>query len=185
MHRVEVIADRSRMRHGIDQCELVGQLGQFRVHFIDAHAWHFSVDRHVWPAVFQRRLWFHIPGIQVAGSATQQDEDAGLFRRDCFTGGVDLVAPQHHARHAETQCSQATCNQGLPAVHLEFVHPQPRFDSHKLELMCGLYHFHQRYKRKSRGNSACQSLSSCEAENRLQARILYNRLNKSGILQFQ
>jgi len=44
VHRVEVIADRPRMRHGVDERELVGQLGQLRVHLVDPHPRHLGGD---------------------------------------------------------------------------------------------------------------------------------------------
>ena len=105
VHRVEVIADRARMRHGIDEREVVGQLCQFCVHLIDAHARHFGVDWFVGAAIVQRCVRFHIPGVNVTWSTTKQDEDTGFVRGDGFARGVDLVGTHHHSGHAETQCA--------------------------------------------------------------------------------
>ncbi len=103
VHRVEVIADRARMRHRIDEREMVGQLGQARVHLIDEHARHFGGDGFVRAAIIERSLRLHIPGVNVTRTTTEQDEDARLVRGDGLARGIHLVGAHHHSRQAKTQ----------------------------------------------------------------------------------
>jgi hypothetical protein len=93
VHCVEVIADRARMRHGIDEREVVGDLGQLRVHLIEEHARHPGGDGFVRSAIVRRCAGFHIPGVDVTRPATEQDKDAGLVRGDGCAEASTLSLP--------------------------------------------------------------------------------------------
>jgi len=75
VHRIEVIADGPRVRHGIDQREMISQLGQLGVHFVELHARYFGRNRLVGSAVIDRCFRLHVPGIEVAWRADQEQRD--------------------------------------------------------------------------------------------------------------
>ena len=122
VHRVEVVADGARVGHRVDQRELVSDLGQLGVHFVDAHARHLGGQGLVRSADRVGRVGLHVPGIDVARSAAEQEEDARLLGGHGFAAGVQLVAAPDRSRQAQRKRAQATGDEGLPSVQLESVH---------------------------------------------------------------
>src|SRR5436190_668876 len=80
------------MRHRPDQAEMLGQGGQARMKLADAHPGDRGGDGLVGAADLRGRLGFHVPGIEVAGPAAQEDEDAGLLGRTAAKSPVAIDA---------------------------------------------------------------------------------------------
>ncbi len=102
VHRVEMVADRPGVRHRPDQAEVLGQVRQPHVQLADAHAGDRRGDRRIGAADLGRGGRLQVPGVEVAGAAAQQDEDAR------FGGAVarpahPIDAGRHHAGHGEVE----------------------------------------------------------------------------------
>lgn len=107
VHGVEMVADIAGVRHRPDQAKVLGQLGQAWVQFADAHAGDRRGNRLVRPADFRRRCRLEVPGVEVAGPAAQQDEDARLLGSAAATRLIAIDARRHHAGNAQIQQAQA------------------------------------------------------------------------------
>ena len=69
----------------------------------DVHAGDRGGDGLVGAANFRRRLGLQVPGIEVAGPAAQQDEDARLLGGTAAKSSV-AIDGRHHARQAHGKC---------------------------------------------------------------------------------
>ena len=103
VHGVEMVADVADVRHRPDQAEMPGQRGQARVQLADAHAGDRRGDRPVGAANFRRRRGLQVPGVEVAGSAAQQDEDARLLGGTAAKSSLAIDARRNHPRQAQSQ----------------------------------------------------------------------------------
>ena len=91
------------VRHRPDQAEVLGQVGQARVQLADAHAGDRRGDRLVRAANLRRRRRLEVPGVEVAGAAAQQDEDARLVGGAAARSAHRIDAGRHHAGQAQVQ----------------------------------------------------------------------------------
>jgi hypothetical protein len=119
VHRVEVIADGARVRHGIDQRELVGEFRQFGVHFVDEHSRDAGVDGHVRAAVVNRGFGFHVPRVNVTGAPAEEHKNARLLGSHCLAGFIDIVAAHDNPRQTHAESTEATGKHGLTTIELQ------------------------------------------------------------------
>ena len=98
-----MVADVADVRHRPDQAEMLGQRGQARMQLADAHAGDRRGDRLVGAANLRRRLGLQVPGIEVAGPAAQQDEDARLLGGTAAKSSIAIDARGNHPRQAQVK----------------------------------------------------------------------------------
>ena len=117
VHGVEMVADVADVRHRPDQAEMLGQRGQARVQLADAHAGDRRGDRLVGAANFRGRLGLQVPGIEVAGPAAQQDEDARLLGGTAAKSSVAIDARRNHPRAPESSADPAGLEKSAAGDH--------------------------------------------------------------------
>src|SRR5262249_4100723 len=71
-----MVADVADVRHRADEGEVLRQAGQPGVQLADPHPGDLRGDRPVRPADLVGGAGLEVPGVDVAGPATEQDEDA-------------------------------------------------------------------------------------------------------------
>jgi hypothetical protein len=115
VHRVEMVADVVDMRHRADQRKMLGQLGQARVKFADAHTGHGGGNRPIRAPNSLRRCGLQVPRIEMTGPATQQDEDARLRGSTAAQCLFAIDARRNHARKGPMKNADAAGLEQLAA----------------------------------------------------------------------
>ncbi len=103
VHGIEMVADVADVRHRPDQGEMPGQRGQAHVQLAEAHPGDGRGNRLVWAADAVRGIGLQVPGVEVAGSAAQQDEDARPLGRAAAETLLAIDPCGDHARHGQVQ----------------------------------------------------------------------------------
>lgn len=124
VHRVEVVVDRTGVRHRADEAELVGDLGEFGVQLAQLHARHFGPDGFVRPANLRRCVRLQVPSVNVARTAAQEHKDAALLRGHGLARGVELVFSDHQAGNSKVEQADAAGFERRAAGSFRQVHKQ-------------------------------------------------------------
>lgn len=123
VHRVEVIADRPRVRHRTDQAEMIRDLRELRMQFRKVHAGHLRRNRLVRATDLERCLGLEVPGVDVARSATEQHEDAAFLGGHRVSGRIEAVLAEDEPGHREIEEAQAAgLERGPPRLFWRVFH---------------------------------------------------------------
>src|SRR5262245_20098949 len=98
-----MVADVADVRHRADEGEVLRQAGQPGVQLADPHPGDLRGDRPVRPADLVGCAGLEVPGVDVAGPATEQDEDARPLGGATGEPAAGLDAGGNDAGHADRE----------------------------------------------------------------------------------
>lgn len=101
---------------------MVGDFRELGVKLGDVHSWDFGPNGFVRTSDLEGGIWFHVPCVDVTGTAAQEEEDAAFLGCNRFAGVIELIFAEHHAGHGEVQKTRAACFEEGTSVDGHDVH---------------------------------------------------------------